>query len=109
MDINAKGVWLSLKHEIPAMLQTGGGAIVEPILGHVARTPSAWRGSSSGPQAKRGEVRAAATAHTFRVTVLPRRRPSEAPPSIPASAAPSTAGRGAARLLLGLDMRHRLG
>jgi NAD(P)-dependent dehydrogenase (short-subunit alcohol dehydrogenase family) len=23
-----KGMWLSLKHEIPAMLQTGGGAIV---------------------------------------------------------------------------------
>src|SRR5437867_3985417 len=28
MDINVKGVWLSLKHEIPAMLRTGGGAIV---------------------------------------------------------------------------------
>src|SRR5215468_11769482 len=28
MDINVKGVWLSLKHEIPAMLETGGGAIV---------------------------------------------------------------------------------
>jgi NAD(P)-dependent dehydrogenase (short-subunit alcohol dehydrogenase family) len=28
MDIHVKGVWLSLKHEIPAMLQTGGGAIV---------------------------------------------------------------------------------
>src|SRR5213595_362269 len=28
MDINVKGVWLSLKHEIPAMLQNGGGAIV---------------------------------------------------------------------------------
>jgi NAD(P)-dependent dehydrogenase (short-subunit alcohol dehydrogenase family) len=28
MDINVKGVWLSLKHQIPAMLQTGGGAIV---------------------------------------------------------------------------------
>jgi NAD(P)-dependent dehydrogenase (short-subunit alcohol dehydrogenase family) len=28
MDINVKGMWLSLKHEIPAMLQTGGGAIV---------------------------------------------------------------------------------
>ena len=28
MDINVKGVWLSLKHEIPAMLKTGGGAIV---------------------------------------------------------------------------------
>src|SRR5882672_11349157 len=28
MDINVKGVWLSLKHEIPAMLKTGGGTIV---------------------------------------------------------------------------------
>src|SRR6266545_3576019 len=28
IDINVKGVWLSLKHEIPAMLTTGGGAIV---------------------------------------------------------------------------------
>jgi NADP-dependent 3-hydroxy acid dehydrogenase YdfG len=28
MDINVKGVRLSLKHEIPAMLKTGGGAIV---------------------------------------------------------------------------------
>ncbi len=28
MDVNVKGVWLSLKHEILAMLKTGGGAIV---------------------------------------------------------------------------------
>src|SRR4051794_638346 len=28
MDINVKGVWLSMKYEIPAMLQTGGGSIV---------------------------------------------------------------------------------
>jgi hypothetical protein len=35
--------------------------------------------------------------------------PSGAPPSIPASAARSPAGHGAARLLLGLDMRHGLG
>src|SRR5437762_751559 len=26
--VNVKGVWLSMKHEIPAMLRTGGGAIV---------------------------------------------------------------------------------
>ena len=28
MDINVKGVWLSMRHEIPAMLMSGGGAIV---------------------------------------------------------------------------------
>lgn len=28
MDVNVKGVWLSMKYEIPRMLQRGGGAIV---------------------------------------------------------------------------------
>jgi NAD(P)-dependent dehydrogenase (short-subunit alcohol dehydrogenase family) len=28
MDINVKGVWLSMKYEIPAMLKSGGGSIV---------------------------------------------------------------------------------
>ena len=28
IDVNLKGVWLCLKHEIPQMLQQGGGAIV---------------------------------------------------------------------------------
>src|SRR5882724_9470898 len=28
MDINVKGVWLSIKYEIPRMLERGGGAIV---------------------------------------------------------------------------------
>src|SRR3989440_2896890 len=28
MDINVKGVWLSMKYEIPRMLDRGGGAIV---------------------------------------------------------------------------------
>lgn len=28
MDINVKGVWLSIKHQVAAMLRSGGGAIV---------------------------------------------------------------------------------
>src|ERR1700676_4749398 len=28
MDVNVKGAWLSMRHEIPAMLKSGGGAIV---------------------------------------------------------------------------------
>lgn len=28
MDVNVRGVWLSMKHQIPQMLKTGGGAIV---------------------------------------------------------------------------------
>jgi NAD(P)-dependent dehydrogenase (short-subunit alcohol dehydrogenase family) len=28
MAVNARGVWLSMRHEIPAMLATGGGAVV---------------------------------------------------------------------------------
>ena len=36
-DINVKGVFLSMKHEIPALLKTGGGSIVNTasVLGHV--------------------------------------------------------------------------
>lgn len=28
IDINLKGVWLSMKHEVPAMLASGGGSVV---------------------------------------------------------------------------------
>jgi len=37
-DINVWGVLASMKHEIPAMLKTGGGAIINTssILGHIA-------------------------------------------------------------------------
>ena len=33
IDINVKGVWLCLKHELPQMLQQGGGAIVNTASG----------------------------------------------------------------------------
>jgi NAD(P)-dependent dehydrogenase (short-subunit alcohol dehydrogenase family) len=28
MNVNVKGVWLCMKYEIPEMIRTGGGAIV---------------------------------------------------------------------------------
>ena len=33
MSVNLKGVWLCMKHEIPAMLEAGGGAIVNTSSG----------------------------------------------------------------------------
>ena len=41
-DINIRGVLLSMKHEIPAMLRSGGGAIVNnsPIGGHIGGSSS---------------------------------------------------------------------
>ena len=33
MDINVKGVWLSMKSEIPQMLKRSGGAIVNFFVG----------------------------------------------------------------------------
>jgi len=38
MAVNLRGVWLSMKHEIPAMLASGGGAIVNvaSVMGKVA-------------------------------------------------------------------------
>src|SRR5262249_59574256 len=65
MDINVKGVWLSLKHEIPAMLKTGGGAIVNnsSIAGliAVAMTPIYIASHSRGhrtDQIRRARIRA---------------------------------------------------
>ena len=33
MKVNVKGVWLSMKYEIPQMIRTGGGAIVNMSSG----------------------------------------------------------------------------
>ena len=51
MEINLKGVWLSLKYEIPAMLEQGGGAIVNTASGAGlvgARLLSAYTASKHG-------------------------------------------------------------
>lgn len=38
MDVNVKGVWLSMKHEAPLIQKSGGGCIVNnsSIMGHIA-------------------------------------------------------------------------
>jgi len=49
--VNLKGVWLSLKYEIPAMLRTGGGAIVNMAsVGGLIGTPglSAYSATKGG-------------------------------------------------------------
>ncbi len=33
MNVNVKGVWLCMKYEIPQMIKTGGGAIVNTSSG----------------------------------------------------------------------------
>lgn len=60
LDINLKGVWLGLKHEIPAMIESGGGAIVNTssIAGRAAAGPAPYTASKHGVI---GLTRAAAT------------------------------------------------
>ena len=61
MDINLKGVWLCLKHEIPQMMEQGGGAIVNTAsaagLGGVA---AACRPTSPASTRSVGLTKAAA-------------------------------------------------
>lgn len=54
IDVNLKGVWLCLKYQIPTLLKTGGGAIVNmaSIWGGVIGAPN----SSSYSAAKAGVV-----------------------------------------------------
>ncbi len=75
-----------------AALRGKGVSMLEPAAygGHKDAS-AAWAtgvlAAGAGPAAAAAgsEVRAGATAHTRRVTVLPRRRAFGAPPSIPAS------------------------
>ena len=56
MGVNLKGVWLCMKHEIPAMLANGGGAIVNVAsiygskpsdMGHAPTRPASMASSAS--------------------------------------------------------------
>lgn len=73
MRVNAKGVWLCLKHEIPAMLAAGGGAIVNvtSVASHIAaQGQGAYAGSK---HAALGLTRGAAldyAARGIRVTAV---------------------------------------
>ena len=66
----------------------------------------AWAGSR--PQTPYGDMRTTTTADTLRVMVVLRWCPLRAPPGFSASRARNTAERGAARLSLQPDRRHRL-
>lgn len=50
IDINLKGVWLGLKHEIPAMIENGGGSIINTssIAGLAAAGPAPYTASKHG-------------------------------------------------------------
>jgi NAD(P)-dependent dehydrogenase (short-subunit alcohol dehydrogenase family) len=47
MAVNAKGVWLCLKHEIPALLAAGGGAIVN-VTSVASHTAAEGQGAYAG-------------------------------------------------------------
>src|SRR3954471_5232558 len=53
VDINLRGVFLCMKHEIPLMLQNGGGSIVNPSSGAGI---TAVKGQSAYTAAKHGVV-----------------------------------------------------
>lgn len=50
IDINLKGVWLGLKYEIPAMIESGGGSIINTssIAGLAAAGPAPYTASKHG-------------------------------------------------------------
>lgn len=68
IDINLKGVWLGLKHEIPAMIESGGGAIVNTssIAGLSAAGPAPYTASKHGVV---GLTRVAATEYADDIRV----------------------------------------
>lgn len=105
MDVNVKGVWLCMKHEIKAMLTTGGGAIVNtasvaglgaaPKMGIYSATKHAVIGltkSAAVEYAKRG-IRVNAVCPAVIDTLMYRRAIESDPKKAPAIAAMHPIGR----------------
>jgi NAD(P)-dependent dehydrogenase (short-subunit alcohol dehydrogenase family) len=74
MDVNLKGVWLGCKHGVPAMIDSGGGAIVNTasfvaLMG--AATPQiAYTASKGGVVALTREIAVEHARHGIRANVL---------------------------------------
>ena len=52
MNVNVKGIWLSMKYEIPEMIRTGGGAIVNTSSGagvRISTTANIYRKQTCCP------------------------------------------------------------
>ena len=71
ISINLTGTWMGMKYQIPALLQSGGGAIVNvssvaalSTLPDTARTPLASGGSSASPASRRANTQARASEST---------------------------------------------
>jgi NAD(P)-dependent dehydrogenase (short-subunit alcohol dehydrogenase family) len=56
MDVNLKGVWLGCKYGIPAMLESGGGSIVNVALMGAATAQIAYTSSKGGVLAMTREI-----------------------------------------------------
>jgi NAD(P)-dependent dehydrogenase (short-subunit alcohol dehydrogenase family) len=66
MATNARGVWLAMRHEIPAMLRTGGGAIVNASSVYGAAGKSAHHAYVASKHAVLGLTRSVALEYATR-------------------------------------------
>jgi A-factor type gamma-butyrolactone 1'-reductase (1S-forming) len=88
MAVNARGVWLAMRHEIPAMLQSGGGAIVNLSSIYGAAGKAAHHAYVASKHAVLGMTRSVALEYASRgirvnalcagVTATPAMRQAEA-------------------------------
>ena len=103
MDVNARGVFLGMKHAIPAMQQAGGGSIVNiSSISGIAGQATVHMGYNASKGAVRVMTKAAAvqqSAHGIRVN-------SVHPGVLPAMLTSSTDPEFRAKLLRGVPMRR---